>query len=72
MPYFEHSEAQRVIEAVTDPKGKYDAVRDCFVSTNSDEEEEIWPAELIATRGGQRVKVYGIGAGAWIWDEVNS
>lgn len=72
MPYFEFSEAQRVIEALTDPKGKYDAERDCFVSANGDGEEEIWQAERIAVLGGQHVKVYGIGAGAWIWDEVTS
>jgi hypothetical protein len=70
MPYFEHTEAQRVIEAVTDSKWNHDAVRDCFISTNSDGEEEIWPAQLITALGGQQVKVYGIGAGAWIWDEV--
>ena len=72
MPHFEHSEAQRVIETLTDPKGKYDAARDCFVSTNSDREEEIWPAELITALGGQQVRVYGVGAGAWIWDEVEA
>jgi len=72
MPYFEQSEAEKVIEMLTDPRGKYDAGRDCFVSTNSDGEEDIWPAEPISVLGGQRLKVYGIGAGAWIWDEVDS
>jgi hypothetical protein len=69
MPYFEFGEAQRVIEMLTDPKGKYDAERDCFVSPNSDGEEDIWEAVNVTMLGGATVKVYGIGAGAWIWDE---
>lgn len=70
MPYFEFSEAQRAIEMLTDSKGKYDAERDCFLSANSDGEEEIWGALSVTLLGGAQVKVYGIGAGAWIWDEV--
>lgn len=69
MPYFEYSEAQRVIEMLTDPTGRYDAERDCFVTTNSEGEEDTWPAELITVLGGQRLKVYGVGAGAWIWED---
>jgi hypothetical protein len=69
MPYFERSEAQQVLEALTDSEGGYDVERDCFVSASTDGEEDIWPAESITVLGGQRLKVYGIGAGAWIWEE---
>jgi hypothetical protein len=71
MPYFEFVEAQRVVELLTDPKGKYDAVRDCFISINGDGEEEIWEAVNVSLLGGVQIKVYGIGAGSWIWDEMN-
>ena len=38
------------------------------MTVNQDGEEEIWPAESAAVTDGCRVKVYGLGAGSWIWD----
>lgn len=70
MPYFEFAEAQRVIELLTDPKGRFDAERDCFASSSSGGEEDFWRGELITILGGKQIRVYGVGAGAWIWEEI--
>lgn len=70
MPHFEFSEAQRVIESLTDFNGKYDVGRDCFVTRVADDEDEVWEAQSVTLLGGAQIKVYGIGAGSWIWEET--
>ena len=70
MPYFEVAEAERVLKLLTDGQGRFDSEKDCFVTRNSDGEDEIWEGRQIPVVGGQQVRVYGVGAGAWIWDEV--
>ena len=69
MPHFEFNEAKRVVDVITDSKGRYDAEQDCFVTTDTDGEDEVWESQTITLLGNQQVKVYGVGAGSWIWDE---
>ena len=71
MPYFEFDDAKRVVDVLTDSKGRYDAERDCFVTFDTDGGDDIWEFRTICLLGNQQVKVYGIGAGAWIWDEMS-
>ncbi|MHC1769474.1 MAG: hypothetical protein AB9869_35185 [Verrucomicrobiia bacterium] len=68
-PYFEFGEAEKLMTALNDPMCSYDAAQDRFVTKSSSGEDESWTAEVIAGLGGTRLKVYGIGAGAWVWDE---
>lgn len=53
-------------------EGTFDEQRDCFITKSGDGEDEIWAAEIISILGGTLLKVYPIGAGAWIWDEIKS
>ena len=71
MPHFEFDEARRLVDVMTDSKGRYDIERDCFVTTNTDGEDEIWKSQTVTLLGNQQVKVYGVGAGSWIWDELS-
>jgi len=66
MPRFEREVAERVARAA---RGRYDEKRDCFLTPAEDGEEE-WPADEIELLGGAKLKVYAIGAGSWIWEEV--
>jgi hypothetical protein len=70
MPRFERSEAARLIEWLKPERAWFDAERDAFVTVSQDGEEEIWAAEGVVVSDGSKLVVYGIGAGAWIWDEV--
>jgi hypothetical protein len=72
MPRFERSEAQRVIKELKDGRARFDAERDAFVTISQDGEEEVWPAESVVISDGSKLTVYGVGAGAWIWDEVEA
>ena len=72
MPYFELFEAKRVIEAISENGVTYDPERDAFVTSGIGGEEEVWRGSEICTLDGSRIKVYGIGAGAWIWDEIEA
>jgi hypothetical protein len=58
-----------VVDVLTESKGRYDAERDCFVTFDTDGTDEIWESQTITLLGSQQVKVYGVGAGAWIWEE---
>ena len=51
-------------------KEGFDAARDAFVTMAQDGEEELWPAEFVTVTDGTRMKVYALGAGAWIWEVV--
>ena len=59
--------AQDVASAFDAP---YDQERDAFVTRTQDGENEVWPGQDITVLGGAALKVYPIGAGAWIWDEI--
>jgi hypothetical protein len=67
MPTFEFGAAQEVAKSFN---GRYDRERDCYITRLQDDDEEFWPAEEIVLVGGKKMKVYPIGSGAWIWDEV--
>ncbi|MEN9675160.1 MAG: hypothetical protein RIS76_1056 [Verrucomicrobiota bacterium] len=69
-PMFELQEARRVISAMPELKGQYDASDDRCITLSQDGEEEAWNAELIQPDGGGTVKVYPVGAGCWCWDEI--
>jgi hypothetical protein len=77
-PLFEFPEARKLLDAFADAceqQGRgggawYDERNDrfCFV-LEGDLEPECFPSQ-IAEVAGREVKVYPIGAGAWIWEEV--
>lgn len=71
MPVFEFTEATNITNAVQDFKNRFDGKNDCFITTNGDDEDEIWSSQTISVHGGTPLKVYGIGAGSWIWEEIN-
>ena len=71
MPYFEFTEAGKVIGSMAVDTCRYDAASDAFVTVTSDDEEETWSAEIIALPDGGTVKAYPVGAGSWIWEECN-
>jgi hypothetical protein len=70
MPRFEKKEAERLIRGLGDRRARFDATRDAFLTISQDGEEEIWAGEQIAISDGSAVRVYPVGAGSWIWDEV--
>lgn len=70
MPRFELAEAQRLIAWLGDKRASYDEVRDAFLTVSQEGDEETWPAESIVVSDGGTLKVYPIGAGAWIWDDA--
>lgn len=67
---FERSEAERLIGWLKGERARFDAERDAFVTVSQDGEEEVWPAESVVISDGTKLVIYGVGAGAWIWDEV--
>jgi hypothetical protein len=72
MPRFEKPEAERLIKWLEDKRGRFDEVRDAFITISKDGEEDIWAAENVIVSDGGSLKVYPVGAGAWIWDEVET
>lgn len=66
-PLFEFAAAAEVAQVFG---GEYRADLDAFVTKPDDGEEEVWQSVMISTPGGVQVKLYPIGAAAWIWDEV--
>jgi hypothetical protein len=70
MPYFELEEAQRY--AKDSGNTTYDEARDAFVTIQEGHDEpEVDEPTMIKIRGRRDpVKVYPIGAGAWIWSEA--
>ena len=56
-------------EVPTEKEG-FDATRDVFVTRSREGKEEVWPGEFITITDGTRMKVYAVGAGAWIWREA--
>jgi hypothetical protein len=70
MPRFEKVEAERLVGWLADKRGRFDAERDAFVTVSQDGEGEVWAAEVVTVSDGSAMKVYPVGAGAWIWDEL--
>lgn len=72
MPYFDFETALRVAADTTSDESpvRYDAERDAFVYESADwpDEPEIFEATTIEV-DGKPIKVYGIGAGSWTWDQ---
>lgn len=68
-PRFQMQEANRLLQSLTDRPYRYDPARDAFISTGGSDEEESWVAEVITLPGGETIKVYPIGTGAWCWQE---
>jgi hypothetical protein len=66
-PHFERGEADRVAAAFD---ARFDPERDAYITMSQDGEEDAWAAVDIQISDGSGIKAYGIGAGAWIWDEV--
>jgi hypothetical protein len=70
MPHFEFSEAEKIIAAMTPENGHYNPVLDAFV-TGTNDEAESWPGEIIGLADGGAGQMYAVGAGSWIWDEID-
>lgn len=78
-PLFEFNEAQKLLDTLTraykqanEPlQAWYDSEEDSFYFILQEETEpEGYPAEVIEAEEGQKLKVYPIGAGAWVWEEL--
>jgi hypothetical protein len=70
VPFFELDQAMEVLAALrrTGRTSEYDPQTDTFVfAEQEDDDEEQYPSSEIDTADGPR-KVYGLGAGVWIWD----
>jgi hypothetical protein len=65
-PHFEFETAKKVVASAG---GRYDSDKDVFLTKGNDG-EDTWPATTINVLGGTELKVYPVGAWAWIWDEV--
>ena len=70
MPRFEKAEAERLIQWLSGERGRFDEERDAFVTGTQGDEDEVWASEQIVISDGSVLKVYPIGAGAWIWDTI--
>jgi len=65
-PYFTKEEGIRMLPILE--TARYDEATDRFID-ESDGEEQEYPGKVIVV-DGQRIKVYGIGNGDWMWDRV--
>jgi hypothetical protein len=65
MPLFEFPEAMRLLQLF--PQLEYDHTVDEFRCGEHDETEVFKP--IVIDCDGEKVTVYGIGAGSWCWDE---
>lgn len=66
-PLFEKSEAIKIVEAQNQIAGNsafYDEENDVFIFRTVDEDERYF-AETV-----EGMKLYSIGSGVWIWEEV--
>lgn len=69
LPRFEFTICQEILKVLGDEQARFDGEADAFV-TVSNGEEEMWLAEQITVTDGSRIKVYPLGAGSWIWEEL--
>jgi hypothetical protein len=65
---FDFQTAQKVLTALA-PDWRYDEQNDTFI-TASDDGDEAWPMTRVELPDGGVAKLYPIGAGSWIWDEI--
>ena len=72
MPRFEKVEAERLARGLGDGRWRFDTARDAFVTVSQAGKEESWTAGSIVVSDGSVVRVYGVGAGAWAWNEEKS
>ena len=72
MPRFEKVEAERLVRWLGDGRWRFDASRDVLVTLSQAGKEECWRAGTIVVSDGSAVRVYGVGAGAWMWGEVKN
>ena len=70
MPKFDLQVGLDILEWMGDAKARHDADRDAFVTVNQDGEDEVWSAESITITDGSRIRAYGLGSGAWTWEEL--
>ena len=70
-PAFAKEAADRVADACSNIR--YDEATDAFVviEEDYDDEETVYPAEMITLESGETVKVYAIGAFGWCWDAAD-
>lgn len=69
-PFFSKHTAVLVL-TTTGYKWKFEEAQDCFlVFGENDDESTAYAAKRISLPDGGTEKVYGIGAGHWIWDKV--
>jgi len=67
MPRFRFAVCEQILEYLAaDTEARFDAEADAFV-TVTDGEEERWPSELVTLADGSQAKVYPLGAGSWMW-----
>ncbi len=76
-PYFEQKVATEVLEAsrANGYKWEYEPNNDLFRVRSIDDPEDYGPEEFGAQTihfQGREVKVYGIGAYSWIWEECQN
>ena len=72
MPQFEKVEADRLVRSLGERRWRFDASRDAFVTLSQAGKEECWTAGTIVVSDGSALRTYGIGAGAWMWLEVDN
>ena len=70
MPRFEAAVCREILKFHGDERARFDGKADAFMTLSQDSEEEMWPAEQITISDGSRIKVYGLGAGSWTWEEA--
>lgn len=69
MPRFEAGVGVEILDFLGAEGARLDGKADAFVTVSQDGEEEVWPAEATTIMDGSRIKVYGLGAGSWTWEE---
>ena len=70
MPRFEFAVCGEILKVLGDERAGYGGRRDAFATLNQDGVEEVWAAESITLADGSRMKVYPLGAGAWMWERM--
>ena len=70
MPRFEAGVGMEILEFLGAEGARFDGKADVFVTVSQEGEEETWPAEEITITDGSRIRVYPLGAGSWIWEEL--